>query len=154
MSVEDSTILDRFIAKTRKLPSGCILWTGGRVSMGYGTIRANSRQSLAHRVSYELFIGDVPRGLVVCHSCDKKDFVNPLHLFIGTQQENIDDKVQKKRQAVGERHGMSKLTEDDVRTIRRRHASGESYRDIAPDYKINFAHVGSIVTRKTWRGVV
>jgi hypothetical protein len=68
----------------------------------------------AHRASYELKYGPIPNGLLALHHCDVKCCINPDHIFLGTQQENMDDKVNKKRQANGEKHGMSKLTKEQA----------------------------------------
>ena len=69
----------------------------------------------AHRASYELKYGPIPNGMLALHHCDIKCCVNPDHIFLGTQQANMDDKVCKNRQANGIKHGMSKLTEEQAK---------------------------------------
>ena len=78
-----------------------------------------NRQLLrTHRYSYELAYGPIPDGLFVCHRCDNPRYINPEHLFLGTQRENMQDATQKGRMPYGEINVNSKLTETDVRTIR------------------------------------
>lgn len=78
--------------------SGCWLWTGG-LSKGYGNIMDGTRCRLAHRVSYELFVGEIPKGKQVLHRCDVPCCINPRHLFLGTRSDNMRDCFQKGRAA-------------------------------------------------------
>lgn len=84
----------------------CWLWTGSVRGYGYGQFWFNSRNRPTHRISWELAHGEIPDGLLVCHRCDNPICVNPKHLFLGTQQDNIDDKTRKGRQAIGDRNGV------------------------------------------------
>lgn len=77
--------------------TGCWLWNAGKQSDSYGTIQNGRQNLLAHRVSYEIHHGDIPDGLCVCHTCDVRTCVNPDHLFLGTDQDNTDDKMAKGR---------------------------------------------------------
>ena len=76
--------------------NGCWLWNGFKLG-GYGAIRINNKTLLAHRYSWMLINGDIQDGMVICHKCDVKECVNPEHLFIGTQRDNIMDAIIKGR---------------------------------------------------------
>ncbi len=89
-------IAETFSQHIRKT-SGCWFWTGSDNTQGYGIIRRGARRLMAHRVAYELFIGKIPSGMLVCHHCDNPPCVRPDHLFIGTAKDNIRDCVSKGR---------------------------------------------------------
>lgn len=90
--------------------TGCWLWTKALDEKGYGHFSINSKHHKAHRAAYQVYNGDIPKGLSVCHSCDIRSCVNPHHLYLGTHKENMQDMVNKKRSAYGERSAQSKLT--------------------------------------------
>lgn len=75
----------------------CLEWTGRISKDGYGCFVSKKKYYTAHRVAYQICIGDIPRGLFICHKCDNRKCVNPLHLFIGTHQDNMNDMVRKGR---------------------------------------------------------
>ena len=103
---------------------GCWMWDaadGG--SSPYGVILRNGRPDKAHRVSWVLcHKSEVPEGMLVCHHCDNPKCVNPSHLFLGTAKDNADDMMRKGRgRSVnwrGEEHPRTRLSEDDVRSIK------------------------------------
>ena len=99
--------------------TGCWLWSGPTDTNGYGRFRLHGKSYGAHRASYELHHGPIGRSdLFVCHKCDVPGCVNPDHLFIGTQAENIADCISKGRFPKGEKQKTSKLKEADVADIR------------------------------------
>jgi hypothetical protein len=133
---------------------GCWIWQGGTNENGYGRMRlANPRRQVyPHRAAYEAFIGPIPDGLKVLHRCDVPRCINPNHLFIGTQKDNIRDCNSKGRLVnnQGEKHGMVKLTEDQVREIR---AAAGSHAKIGRAYGVSDSTVRYIRQRKLWKHV-
>jgi len=79
----------------------CIPWVGTEASGGYGRPMFRGRRCGAHQVMYELVYGPIPDGLVVRHACDWPPCINPLHLLLGTQQQNIEDMVERGRHSNG-----------------------------------------------------
>lgn len=139
---------------------GCWLWTGEKNSKGYGRFRKNGQWHLAHRFSWEAFKGPLSDGLCVLHRCDNPRCVNPKHLFLGTQTDNMRDCANKGRlvlpeqKAEGTQHYSAKLTEDDVRAIRRRFASGEGQRCIAESFGLKRTTIAAITQGRTWKHVL
>jgi hypothetical protein len=138
----------RFEEKFVVTPS-CWTWTGGRTSKGYGRIRVGNLTTTAHRVSYKLYVADIPDGMIVCHRCDNPPCVNPDHLFVGTHGDNMKDKVQKGRlkKSFGARNGSTKLNEDQVRRI---HSDHRLHREIAADYGVATSQVQRIKAGRYW----
>lgn len=164
-------------------PDGCWTWTGATNSHGYGTIRRGpSRQETigAHVAAWEIERGPVPPGMCVLHRCDNRPCVRVDHLFLGTKGENNADRDAKGRTARGdrsgrrlhpeswigvrmgpapedvlrgERSGAAKLTDDDVREIRRLRAVNVSGSVIARQFGISKQNVSSIGLRQTWKHV-
>lgn len=132
----------------------CWVWTAATKEGGYGVIRPEGQRSgptlKAHRASLMLAGVDI-EGLVVRHRCDNPPCVNPSHLETGEQFDNVTDMVRRRRVAKGE--ARSRLSNNDVRSIRRRAAAGERHQDIATAYGISRPNVSNIVSRKTWRHV-
>lgn len=135
----------------------CWEWTGGRIQDGYGMLRFEKRAWLAHRLAYELSGGVLVRGREVMHSCDNPPCCNPAHLSVGTHQENMDDMMAKRRHLTikGEAIHCAKLTEDNVREIRRLYADGAdtSYRILAARFGVNKSVIAKVRAGETWKHV-
>lgn len=143
----------RLFRKVSKDPdTGCWLWGGSKSADGYGRITVNNKLVGAHRVSFETFVGPIPAGLHVCHKCDTRNCVNPNHLFLGTNAENVSDKVSKGRQSFlrGEQQAGAKLTENQVREIR---SSNLSQRKLAAKLGVSQSVVFNVKRRNTWKHV-
>lgn len=135
-------------------PESCWPWTGNRMVNGYGRYS----QDLAHSLVYELTYGSHPEDKpCTCHRCDNPPCCNPSHLFAGSYADNNADRVAKGREGVhvsfGEGNGLAKLTESDIREIRRRRATGELLTSIAADFGINMSNVSQIFRRVTWKHI-
>jgi len=91
--------------------------------------------------------------MYVCHSCDTPECVNVNHLFLGTHRDNDNDRHAKGRDARGSRHGMAKLSEADIATIRLRRGAGETPRSIAESYGVHLSLIYLIAKRKNWKHV-
>jgi len=151
--------LRRFEERTEKT-SGCWLWKGhiGKGN-GYGTStwRISWKERMlfisAHKMSYRLFKGDVPEEKIVRHTCDVKHCVNPEHLVLGTYKDNMRDCIERRRIAIGENQGLSVMTEENVRELRRLHADGETGTSLAKMFGISQPTVSQITRRVTWRHV-
>lgn len=128
--------------------AGCHIWLGS--AERYGTLQAQGKTKLAHRVAFECARGPIPDGMCVLHRCDNMLCINPDHLFIGTTAENSADMTSKDRQAKGIRHGMAKLTPDQVKAIR--HEVGTQV-EIAGRYGVDHRTIGRIKSGDLWRSV-
>ncbi len=167
-------ILQRLFSKVAEDSNGCWIWQGTVNGAGYGTIGLGSREAgkdFVHRVSYRLFHGHIPDGLFVLHKCDVKRCCNPMHLFCGTQQDNLDDAVSKGRTRTGnlwwtasraaeggivkgESHGMAKLSESDVRDIRHLSADGMNSANLSRRFGVSRRMIRNILNRTNWKHVV
>lgn len=147
---------ERLLSKVEFIPEcGCWIWTCGYSSTGYGSFWLGGRSIGAHRASWVLHGKDIGEGEVLCHKCDTPGCVNPDHLFVGSQKDNILDMHAKGRQHsnAGSRHGLHKVTEADVRQIRKRGRAGESIHSIARDFPITASTIRGILSGKEWRHV-
>ena len=180
--------------------SGCWLWQGDRSwgrrpqNGGYGMLYVSrqyrvlertptrqvveileARRVMAHRYAWELLVGPIPDGMILCHRCDTPGCVRPEHLFLGSHQDNTDDKMAKgrhgfgplphytgeawharyagRRQRKGEQLWNAKLTADQVREIRQRHAAGETLKALGVAYGVALSLVGRIAQRKAWKHI-
>lgn len=97
--------------------SGCVLWLGPYNKGGYGSVSVGGKTLLVHRLACEIRNGSIPKGMMACHTCDVSCCVNPEHLYIGTAQSNMADKVMRGRSARGSKNGRAILSERQVQEI-------------------------------------
>lgn len=145
-------IAESFWSKVQSQESHeCWDWTGSVFqATGYGQFASGRRYGLssnASRAAWMLAHGPIPSGLYVCHKCDNKLCCNPEHLFLGTQQDNMDDLVAKGRQCKGESHGKSRLTQTQVEEILKDSRKGKA---VAKEYGISEGHLSYIKSRRKW----
>lgn len=130
----------------------CWIWVGTTVDHGYGQFSYGEKKVSAHRMSYQLFKEDFDPTFCVCHICDNPSCVRPSHLFLGTQQENIDDMFTKGRESdrKGAAHPNAKLTNAGANTILSLYKEGISYHDLANRFGVSYSVVWKLINGKTW----
>ena len=146
------TIEQRFWSKVQKghSPNDCWKWASGKTKDGYGTIGRHKGNIYVHRYSYELHYGPIPEGMLVCHHCDFPECSNPKHLWLGTHADNVQDKMNKGRHNSGGR----KITEKDVREIRKLYVSRRvTYQFLADKYSVSLECARRVVLRITWKNI-
>ena len=163
------TALERFLLYISESshPNGCWIWEGMKSHNGYGRFRIRGGKRIpAHRYSYELFKGKIKSGLLVCHSCDNPPCVNPEHLWMGTQKQNIDDMIKKKRGGFGSgvdpnsvpklkgtAHPRAKLTDEKVKKMRQLSKEGLTNRELGRLFNISEYTVSGIILGNEWKHV-
>ncbi|SRR6266403_41812 len=120
---------------------------------GRGRIWFRNTTVISSRVSYIIFKNEIPKGIFVCHTCDNYKCVNPDHLFLGTCQDNINDRQYKKRGASGEKIGISKLKENDILEIRKLSMNKITQAEIAKLYNVSQVCIGRVLNKKTWQHI-
>lgn len=149
MTKYNEKFLERFWSKVSKGgPDECWMWIGS--NNAYGRIHFEYKILEAHRVSWEIHKGPIPEGMFILHSCDKRSCVNPEHLFLGMQLNNIRDCITKGRNSRGEKNKSSKLTEKAVLEIR---ASCVPYAILAERYHVSKSTISFAKRYVTWKHV-
>ena len=132
----------------------CWLWTGTVSKEGYGRFALKGKLYAAHRVSYQLYKGEIPESLVVRHTCDDRLCVNPEHLLLGTHEQNSLDASERQRYQVrtGSKNPSAKLTEEQVNQIKTLLSSGSSIAELAGKFNISTVQLYRIRSGKRWVG--
>jgi len=164
--MQKHSLRQRFEAKCdRRAPNECWIWKASINNKGYGLLSpgGTTHKKLAHRISYELFIGPIPEDTLVLHQCDNPRCVNPEHLFLGTHKDNYDDMVRKGRRRVvinpnnkppsfkGENHPIAKLSEKDVVEARALYAAGVPLSQIIAKFPVGKRTIQRAVRGLSWR---
>jgi hypothetical protein len=135
-------------------PDACWGWSAALFESGYPAIAAeppDRSMLLGHRVSYELHVGPIPKGMCVLHRCDVRSCTNPAHLFIGSKADNNQDKISKRRHRYGENHHWSKLTREQAELIRAiRSTCGATMQEIAELFGVSRALVSLVLANRIW----
>lgn len=130
------------------IQTGCIEWTG-TLRNGYGRLVIGSRSDgsrrtvSAHRLAYATYKGEIPKGMFVCHTCDNPACINPQHLFLGTRQDNVNDREEKGRNKI-----PRKLSDEDVEFIHK-NKNVITGRDLAKMFSVSYTTI-----KHVWRGIV
>lgn len=145
------TLVEFLDMRTLRSSNGCWLWTGKTDDDGYGRTTDKwyrlHTKSGAHQLSYIAHIGPIPANMLVCHSCDNPTCINPSHLFLGTPQDNMTDKVLKRRQP-------AKLLESEVLAIRSIYQSGGiTQADISVNYNVSEETIRQAINKTHWRHI-
>lgn len=130
----------------------CYLWCGCVTSAGYGSVKVEGKETLAHRAAWFYTYGVMP-SLCLLHSCDRPTCVNVHHLREGTAQDNADDRTKRNRfrPLAGEANGFAKLNNEKVLLIRQQFASGSvTQQELAILHQVSQTTIYKIVTRNSW----
>lgn len=149
---------ERFWGRVQKTDT-CWLYTGAKDQTGYGYLHNPlgkvPRYTTAHRYSWVLANGPVPAGLHVLHKCDVHACCNPAHLFVGTAKDNMADCAAKGRSTRGERNRQSRLTDEQVREIRRDFVKVSTCKtntkELAARYGVGIGAISAITRGDTWK---
>lgn len=147
----------RFFEKIIKTET-CWIWNAAKDSKGYGRIGMGGRKGkdvFAHRLSYQIHRGEIPVNMLVCHKCDIPACVNPEHLFLGTQTDNMRDCVIKGRlnpfKPRGELNPKAKLNWDIVREIREKCFNSKALqKNAAQHFKVSYETIQRIIRGTSW----
>lgn len=152
------TVEQRFWSKVDRSAGqdACWPWKPPKDRKGYGEFHVSPERGKvrAHTFAVELTTGEpCPPGNEGCHRCDNPPCCNPLHVYYGTRQQNVDDMLRRRRNQYGSRHSMSLLNEATVLKIRERYAAGETTPALAAEFGVSSGCITDIVNGRNWKHV-
>lgn len=142
---------EKFVVKNN---NGCWSWKGCHANPGYGQFRYGMKKERAHRASWIIHFGEIPKGKFVLHKCDNKICSNPEHLFLGTNLDNIKDMISKKRHpTIGIKNNTAgaKLTIEQIKEIR--NSANITNKELAKKYNVHYVTIGLIKNRSSWKNI-
>lgn len=135
--------------------ANCWQWLASIRGDGYGQYHFDERNQGAHRVAFQLAIGEIPNGLHVCHHCDNKECVNPDHLYLATNRQNLIDAGRRGLLKQGESHPLHKLTVEDVKEIRLKYIPWViTMQMLADEYGVAINTIQQVVKRGNWKSIL
>jgi hypothetical protein len=143
-------IFDSLIEKTE----GCWLWRGTTDDRGYGLLGANGKNYRASHLALQFDGRPVPKGMMGCHHCDNPPCVRPGHLYVGTAQNNVDDRERRGRALTGELRPNAKLTSQYVRRMRELRQQGARYVNLSYAFRVSLSVTWEAANGKTWAHTV
>lgn len=145
--------LERFLGKIRVDNKGCWIWEAALYRSGYGAFSVKGKSIQAHRWSWSWFNdAAVPDGLWVLHRCDKRQCVNPRHLYVGDRYQNAKDVRERSNHNKGENNHSAKLTADKVRLIRMVYPY-ITMRELGKMFGVHEATIADVIKQRTWKEV-
>lgn len=134
----------------------CWDWKGYLDKDGYPQLYNgnNKPAKKAHRFSYEIYKGEIPKGKVVCHRCDNPKCTNPEHLWLGSPKENSKDAVKKGRMQHGTERHNAKLDDEKVKEIKKMLSLGVTKAFLSRKYNVSFMTISLIGKGKTWKHII
>jgi len=151
----DISLKQRIRRNIKKDENGCWIWQKGLSVDGYGKLSIDGKKQSVHRIAYQEWIGPIPDGKEVCHTCDVRNCCNPKHLFVGTHKENIQDMHKKGRAHPigGDENPRSTIKESDVMNVFFLLSLGLTVKEVSDKTEINGRVVSGIATLTSWRSV-
>ena len=148
-------MIEKLLTGIEKQEDGCWICANADLVKGYTRLQITRDgvvyREQAHRISYEHFKGEIPKGLFVCHSCDFRPCCNPEHLFPGTQAINMQDMVRKGRGLVGELNTNTSFTEADILSIYEDGDRGMTRAAIARNRGVRPECISHILSGRNWK---
>lgn len=128
--------------------NGCLEWQKCKDKDGYGISSILGKKMPAHRAFWLLGGNEIPEGQYLLHKCHNRCCINPEHLYVGTQKQNVQDQIEQGTFVYGERNGYAKLKEADVKLAR---ASGFSCRELADYFNVSYYTMWDVLKQRSWK---